>query len=89
MASIWFNSACAKANVGWPCDEELVALVDKWGREPDPAKRHAMIDTIQARAFVSVPYVVIGQYFQPIAFRANIKGVLECGVPVYWNIEKT
>ena len=47
-----------------------------------------MIDEIQERAYVSVPYVRVGQYFQPIAFRANLKGVLEAGVPVYWNIEK-
>jgi len=88
MANIWFNAACEKANVGWPCDKELVGLVDQWAAESDPAKRHAMIDKIQERAFVSVPYVNVGQYFQPIAFRANLKGVLEAGVPVYWNIEK-
>jgi peptide/nickel transport system substrate-binding protein len=88
MASIWFNSGCAKANVGWPCDPDLVALVDKWAEQPDAEKRHSMIDAIQERAYVSVPYLVLGQYFQPIAFRSNIKGVLEAGVPVYWNIEK-
>jgi peptide/nickel transport system substrate-binding protein len=88
LANIWFNSACDKANVGWPCDNDLVKLVDDWAKEPDPAKRHAMIDAIQDRAYVSVPYVNVGQYVQPIAFRANIKGVVEAGVPVYWNIEK-
>jgi peptide/nickel transport system substrate-binding protein len=88
MANIWFNSACAQANVGWACDQELVKLVDLWAAEPDPAKRHAMIEKIQERAYVSVPYVNAGQYFQPIAFRANIKGALVAGVPVYWNIEK-
>ena len=88
LANIWFNSACKRANVGWACDPELVAMVDKWSAEPDPAKRHTMIDAIQERAFVSIPYVNVGQYFQPIAFRSNIKGVLEAGVPVYWNIEK-
>jgi peptide/nickel transport system substrate-binding protein len=88
MANIWFNSQCKKANVGWACDEELTKLVDNWAREADPAKRHGMVDDIQRRAFVSVPYVNLGQYVQPIAFRSNIKGVLKAGVPVYWNIEK-
>lgn len=88
LANVWFNSACAQANVGWPCDRELDGLVAAWSREPDPAKRHAMLDGIQERAFVSVPYVNAGQYVQPIAFRSNIKGVLVAGVPVYWNIEK-
>jgi peptide/nickel transport system substrate-binding protein len=88
MANIWFNSACGEANVGWPCDKDLVGLVDAWASKSDPAQRHAMIDQIQERAYVSVPYVPLGQYVQPIAFRSNIKGVLAAGVPVYWNIEK-
>ena len=88
IANIWFNSACDAGNVGWPCDKDLVKLVGAWAEQADPAKRHAMIDGIQARAYVSVPYVNLGQYVQPIAFRANVKGVLAAGVPVYWNIEK-
>jgi peptide/nickel transport system substrate-binding protein len=88
MGNIWFNSQCDKANVGWACDPELTKLVNEWAAESDPAKRHGMIDAIQRQAFVSVPYVVLGQYTQPIAFRSNIKGVLKAGVPVYWNIEK-
>jgi peptide/nickel transport system substrate-binding protein len=35
-----------------------------------------------------VPYVPYGQFFQPVAFRANVTGVLESGMPVYWNIDK-
>ena len=47
-----------------------------------------MVEKIQARGYVSVPYIPYGQFFQPIAFRSNIKGVLVSGQPVYWNIEK-
>ncbi len=89
LSNIWFNSAGKQANVGWPDDPKLEQLVDAWAREPDRAKRHALIDGIQEEAFVSVPYVNLGQFTQPIAFRSNIKGVLVAGVPVYWNIEKT
>jgi peptide/nickel transport system substrate-binding protein len=35
-----------------------------------------------------VPYVPFGQFFQPIAFRKTVRGVLAAGQPVYWNIEK-
>ena len=54
---------------------------------PVDARSFAFYDP-EKRAFVSVPYVNLGQYVQPIAFRANVEGVLEAGVPVYWNIEK-
>ena len=84
----WFNSRCEAANNGWACDPELEALVGKWMREQDPVKRRTMIDAIQARAYESIPYVPFGQFFQPIAFRKNVSGVLAAGLPVYWNIDK-
>jgi hypothetical protein len=30
----------------------------------------------------------MGQFFQSIAYRKNVTGMLEAGMPVYWNIEK-
>ncbi len=89
VSNVWFNSKCERANPGWACDPELDKLNTAWAHEPDRAKRHAMIDAIQARAYVSVPYVPFGQFFQPVAFRNNVKGVLVAGQPVYWNIDKT
>ena len=88
ITDAWFNSSCDTGNAGWPCDDTLQALVTRWTREFDRAKRHAMIAGIQARAYESVPYVPIGQFFQPIAFRKNVTGVLASGQPVYWNIDK-
>ena len=88
IGNIWFNSRCAEANPGWPCDLELDKLVNGWMREPDAAKRRGLIEGIQTRAYESVPYVSLGQYFQPIAFRKNVTGVLNAPMPVYWNIEK-
>jgi peptide/nickel transport system substrate-binding protein len=88
LSNIWFVSPCAGANVGWACDDDLSKMIESYAREPDTAKRRAMIDGIQKRGYESVPYGPLGQFFQPIAFRSNIKGVLESGVPVYWNIEK-
>ncbi len=88
ISNIWFNSRCAEANPGWACDLDLDKLVGTWTRESDAAKRHALIPDIQARAYVSVPYVPLGQYFQPIAYRNNVTGVLDAPMPIYWNIDK-
>ena len=84
----WFSSRCDAANVGWACDPELERLVGVWMRETDASKHKAEIDAIQTRAFESLPYVPFGQFFQPIAFRKNVTGVLAAPLPVYWNIEK-
>jgi peptide/nickel transport system substrate-binding protein len=88
LSNVWFNSGCEKANAGWPCDPTLQQMIATWAQEPDRAKRHGMIDAIQTRGYQSVPYVPAGQYFQPIAFRKNVTGMLNAGMPVYWNIDK-
>jgi peptide/nickel transport system substrate-binding protein len=88
IGNVWFNSTCDRANPGWACDADLMALVDKWVRAPDATNRRARLEEVQARGFVSLPYIPFGQFFQPIAFRKNVTGVLAAGVPVYWNIDK-
>jgi peptide/nickel transport system substrate-binding protein len=44
---------------------------------------------IQARAFETVPFIPLGQYLPPAAWRSNLKGLLKGPVPVFWNVEKT
>ncbi|BBK42103.1 ABC transporter substrate-binding protein [Allostella vacuolata] len=88
VANTWFNTRCDKANPGWACDLELDKMVEEWSREPDVAKRKAILERIQTRAYETVPYVPTGQYNLPTAVRSNVKGVLVSGFPVYWNIEK-
>jgi peptide/nickel transport system substrate-binding protein len=34
------------------------------------------------------PYQVLGQYDQPYARRANINGLLNAPVMVFWNVQK-
>jgi peptide/nickel transport system substrate-binding protein len=84
----WFLSKCDRASAGWACDPKLDAMVEQWARTEDAAQRRAMIDSIQTRAYESLPYIPFGQFFQPIAFRKNVTGVIEATVPVYWNLDK-
>jgi hypothetical protein len=32
--------------------------------------------------------VNFGQFFWPMAYRANLKGLIATGIPVMWNVEK-
>jgi peptide/nickel transport system substrate-binding protein len=88
IGNVWFNSRCEQANIGWACDPELEKLVDAWAAELDRDKRRALLDDVHRRAYESLPYVSWGQFFQPVAYRSSVKGVLVSGIPVYWNIEK-
>ena len=74
---------------GWPTDARTEELRDMYAREADPAKQKAIIDELQGRLFEEVvPYVNYGQWFQPVAWRKELSGVLVSPVPFFWNIEK-
>ncbi len=83
------SSSCdRKGWPGWVCDEETEKLRDEWARAPDLAARRVVGEKLQRRALEVVHFVPLGQFFQPVAFRANVTGMLETAIPVLWNIEK-
>jgi peptide/nickel transport system substrate-binding protein len=54
----------------------------------DPAERHRLDAEIQARAFETVPFIPLGQYLPPAAWRSNLSGLLKGATPVFWNVTK-
>ncbi|MBM3534900.1 MAG: ABC transporter substrate-binding protein [Alphaproteobacteria bacterium] len=73
---------------GWTCDQKMEDLLSEWLKEPDLAKRKAIGERIQRQAMEMVQFVPLGQFFQPMATRANITGFQETFLPVFWNVEK-
>jgi len=84
----FFNSACDKAMFGWPCDEQIEKLRDQFSRETDPAKQKALAEATQVRASEYPTHIHLGQWYAPVAMRANIDGMLAAPVPTFWNITK-
>ena len=88
LANPWAASPCDGKNwFGWVCDEELekmrLEFITATGPQRDELAKH-----YQTRFYETVPYVILGQYMAPIAYRKNISGVLETPRLVLWNIEK-
>ena len=77
-----------KAWFGWPTDEKTEALRDGYARAVAADEKSEIIEELQARLFETVPYVNFGQWFQPMAWRSNLDGVLVSPVPFFWNIDK-
>jgi len=73
---------------GWPTDETLEALRTEYLTAPTQAAQLALARQIQARAFETVPYVTIGQMWQPTAFRRNLQDMVAGPVPLFWNLRK-
>ncbi len=60
---------------GWPTLPKLEALRDEWLFAEDKATQLALARTIQEQALQDVPYLPLGSYRQPVAYRADLTGV--------------
>ena len=77
-----------KAWFGWPNDPKAEELRTRWMDGTDAAERRRLDAEIQAHAFETVPFIPLGQYLPPAAYRKNLTGVLKGAVPVFWNVAK-
>lgn len=88
LTNIGTNMSCERAWVGWPCDAEAERLRAAAVDATDDAERNRLVEALHRRLAEMQPYRVLGQFDQPYARRANITGVLQAPVMVFWNIEK-
>ena len=77
-----------KSWFGWPADAELEKLRDQFARETDEAKKKALAEQVQARAFEIGTHAPLGEYVNPLAARRNITGFVTGPGNLYWNIRK-
>jgi peptide/nickel transport system substrate-binding protein len=59
-----------------------------WMDTNDAAERARLNQATQVRAFETVPFIPLGQYLPPAAWRKNVTGLLKGAVPVFWNVQK-
>ena len=77
-----------KAWFGWPTAPGLETLRDAWLNAGDEATRAKLGADIQRQWFVDVPHIPIGQWFQPVAYRAGLEGMVD-GFPIFWNLKRS
>src|SRR2546429_841141 len=77
-----------KSWFGWPSDDPIEKLRDQFARETDEAKKKALAEQIQARAFEIGTHAPLGEYVNPLAARRNITGFVTGPGNLYWNIKK-
>jgi peptide/nickel transport system substrate-binding protein len=73
---------------GWPTDEKLEALRQDWFDAPDLAAQKSIAQQIQLRAFEVIPFMPLGQIFQPTAFRSNVTDIVKAAIPLFWGVKK-
>ncbi|TCR62195.1 ABC transporter substrate-binding protein [Bosea sp. BK604] len=72
---------------GWPEAPKIEALRDAWMAAPDLAAQQKIAAEIQKQVMVDVPYIPLGQYFQPVGYRRTLEGVLP-SFPTFWNVKR-
>jgi peptide/nickel transport system substrate-binding protein len=77
-----------RAWFGWPDIPRMETLAEAWVGAADLAAQRAIAAEMQLLAFQAVPYLPLGQYLQPTAYRRSLAGVLP-GPPVFWNLRRT
>ena len=77
-----------KAWFGWPTDDKLESLRDAWFDAPDLKSQKAIAEQIQLRGLEILPYIPLGQFFQPTAFRSDIKDIVKAMYPLFWGVRR-
>ena len=72
---------------GWPSDARIEGLRDDWFVADGVPAQAAICADIQRAAFENVPYIPMGQYLQPTAYRDSLTGVLN-GFALFWNVRR-
>jgi peptide/nickel transport system substrate-binding protein len=75
------------ATFGWSTSPRLEELRDEWLRSSSDEVRRRIGRDMQRQALIDVPYVPLGQFYQPTAFRDDLGGMLK-GLPLFWNIRR-
>jgi peptide/nickel transport system substrate-binding protein len=78
----------AGAWFGWSEDPQIEELRNQWMVAPNDQESRRLAGEIQKRALEQMPFVTVGHFFLPSAYRTNLTGVLPGPVPWFWGVSK-
>ncbi len=84
--SIAFSGDPEKGWFGWPTDEELEKLRHDYARAGSLDERKAIAEKVQQRLWAIGASGELGQFFNPVAYRNNVHGLIKSPVQFFWNM---
>ena len=69
-------------------DARMDGMKADWLGAPDQGGRLRIAEAMQRHAFEALPFVPLGQYALPQAYRSNISGIVKASTCVFWNVQK-
>jgi len=70
------------------CIPAMTPVLQRFAAESDPAKRRELAIELQRLAHEHATFPLSGQFQAPAVWRAELRGVIDFGFPVLWNIER-
>ncbi len=74
---------------GWPTDDKMEALREQWFDAADAAAQKRICEQMQLLAWENVPYLPVGHWFYPTAFRSNLTDFPRAALPIFWGVRRT
>jgi peptide/nickel transport system substrate-binding protein len=74
---------------GWATNPEIETLRTQWLAAENEAEQRRIAAAIQRAAFAAVPFIPLGMFRNPTAYRSNLSGVLKGPAPLMWNVRKS
>jgi peptide/nickel transport system substrate-binding protein len=88
LSNVGIGYNCTNNQPWGYCIEAMKPVLDRYVAESDPAQRKALAAELQKLAIENVTFPMDGQFRSPAVWRAELKGVIDFGFPVMWNIER-
>jgi peptide/nickel transport system substrate-binding protein len=76
------------ASGGWPTSAKLEDLRNQWLAADDLAARQSLARQIQLQAWEDVPFLPLGSYDQPTAFKSNLTNMLK-GLILFTEVRRS
>jgi peptide/nickel transport system substrate-binding protein len=73
---------------GWPVDDKMEALREKWFDATSLAEQQAVCGEMQRLAFQDLPFFPTGQWFTPTGYRDDLAGFVKAGVMLFWGVKR-
>ena len=73
---------------GWPVAPKLESLRDEWLASDDPGQQRALCRQIQDQAWEDVPFLPLGSYDQPTAYKSNLTHMLK-GLILFTEVRRS
>jgi peptide/nickel transport system substrate-binding protein len=86
--NVTFQGTGTKGNwFGWPTDAKMEQLRAEWYDAPDVAAQKKICEAMQVEFWQNPPYVPLGMFDQPTAFRSYLHDVRD-GWPQFYGVKK-